>query len=121
MTTVVETPDQMLERLDRMGLDRVRSLVGRGHFEQKTVPFVKGWIARKERELLGPPPEPAEADQNLRMAVEQASRQAQLGEADAKAAKETALQAQRTALIAITIAAAGAVVSILSLFALAVR
>jgi hypothetical protein len=121
MTTAVETPDQMLERLDRMGLDRVKSLIARGHFEQKTLPFVKGWIERKERELVGPPPEPAETDQKLRMAVEQASRQAQQGEADAKAALEAAHQARRMALIAITVAAIGAFVSILSLFALAVR
>jgi len=121
MTTKVETPDQMLERLDRMGLERVKSLTARGHFEQKVVPLVKGWITRRERELLKSTPEPAEPDQKLRMAVEQASRQAQQAKADAKAAQEAALKAQRTALIAITIAALGAVVSILSLFALALR
>lgn len=121
MTTMVETPDQMLERLDRMGLKRVKSLTALGHFEKKAAPLVKGWIERRERELLGPTPEPADPDQELRMAVEEASRQAQQAKAGAKAAQKAALKAQRTALIAITIAGIGAVISILSLFALAIR
>jgi hypothetical protein len=118
---MVETPDEMLERLDRMGLKRVKSLTALGHFEKKAAPLVKGWIERRERELLGPTPEPVDPLQELRMAIEQASRQAQQAKAGVKAAQEAALKAQRTAFIAITIAAIGAVMSILSLFALAIR
>jgi hypothetical protein len=121
MTTIVETPDQLLERLDRMGLERVKSLILRGHFEQKAMPLVKGWIQRKERELYGSAPEPVDPNQNLHAAVEQAARQAQQARAGAKAAGEAASKAWRMALIAITVAAIGAVVSIMSLFALAIR
>jgi hypothetical protein len=119
--TTKETPDQMLERLELMGLKRVKGLITLGHFEKVAIPLVKGWIERKEQELLPSTPDPEETDQKLRMAVEQASRQAQQAEASAKAAQEAAIKAKRTASIAITIAVIGAVISILFLFALAIR
>ena len=121
MTTKGETPDQLLERLELMGLKRVKGLVAQKHFEKKAIPLVKGWIERKEQELCPSTSEPAETDQNLRMAVEQASQQAQQAEAHAKAAQEAAIKAKRTASIAVTIAVIGAVISILFLFALAIR
>jgi len=85
------------------------------------VAFVEGWIARKEREQLGPVPEPAEPDKDLRVAVERGSRQTQRATTGAKAAQEAAVKAQRTALIAIIVSGVAAVVSLLSLFALAIR
>jgi hypothetical protein len=121
MPTVTETPDQMLERLERMGLERVRALIARGHFEPKTMGLVNGWIARKEREQRGPDPAPAEPENDLRVAVERGSRQSQRAATGAKAAHEAAAKAQRTAWIAIIVSGSAALVSILSLFALAIR
>jgi hypothetical protein len=124
MTYKGETPDQLLERLDRMGLERVKALVGRGqHFEKKAIPLVKGWIERKEEELRPPAPEPEESvrEQKIRLTVEQASRHAEQAEAIAETAKKAALKAKHTALIALTIGVIGTTISLLVLVLLAIR
>ena len=51
MKATLETPDQLLERLDSMGLDNAKNLLARKHFEPKAVGLVQGWVSRKEEEL----------------------------------------------------------------------
>ncbi len=121
MTTKGETPDQLLARLDLMGLKRVKVLVTRNHFEKKAIPLVKGWIERKEQELRPTPKSAEEPEQKLLMAIEQASRQAEQAEACAITAQETSLKAKHTALIATIIAVIGTTISLLLLLAMAVR
>jgi len=110
---VMETPDEMLARLDRMGEERVRALLGKGdYFEPKTVSLVRGWIERKERkrESNGD----RDALPNLQAALDKVR-------ADAHRAAKAAEKAQRFAMIAIGVGAASALVAVLALFALAIR
>ena len=121
MPAVQETPDQLLERLDRMGLDRVKSLQSKNHFEPRARSLVQGWVDRKEEELRpAPAPTPEAAPQPDPMLVE-ARRAANKAILDAKAAREAATAARRLALIAAGLGGAGLVVAILALFATALR
>ena len=130
----METPDQMLDRLEDLGPERVRALVGMRQFEKKTLPLVKGWLQRKDEEmeqlLLAAAeqrarpdgePIPAEAEralQNTRTIVRQTSAAARQHAASADA---TAQRAWRMAVVALIVASVGAVASFLSLFVLALR
>ena len=116
----METPDEMLERLDRMGEDRVRALLGRGdHFEPKAVPLVRGWLERrdKKRETNGD----RETLPNLYRSFERLRTSGRQAVEAAELAEELATKAQRMALIAAVIGGASLLVSVLALFALAIR
>ena len=116
MKTTLETPDQMLERLERLGLDRVQSLLTTNHFDPKTIGLVQGWVERKEEEQ-NPTPPVRTADEIAQEALHTA-RQATI---EARRLRAAALQTQRMAQIAIAIAGAGIAISILTLFAFAIR
>jgi len=116
MKATLETPDQMLERLDRLGLDRVKSLLGTDHFDPKTIGLVQGWIKRKEEEL-NPTPTVRSADEVAQEAL-QTARQAKV---EARKLRAIALKTQRTAQIALAVAGAAIVISFLTLFAFAIR
>ncbi len=116
MKATLETPAQMLERLDRMGLERVKALVESGHFEAKTIGLVTGWIKRKEEERFPTTPEPS-AEEVAREALKTA-RQAQ---AEARKARHAAASARRASTIALVVAGAAAVIAVLGLFAAAIR
>ena len=117
MKTTLETPDQLLERLDRMGLDHVSNLLTKNHFEPKTLGLVQGWISRKEEERNPTAPAAPELDP----VVQEALRTARQAIREARRVREDAAKTQRLATIAIAVASAGIVVSFLSLFAIAIR
>ena len=118
MKATLETPDQLIKRLEHMGLDHAKNLLARQHFERKAVGLVQGWIARKEEERNPtPPPEAAKPDP----AVQEALKTARQAIREARRVREAAAKTQRLATIAIAVASAGIVVSILSLFAIAMR
>jgi hypothetical protein len=120
----METPDQLLERLDRMGEDRVRGLLGREYFESKQVSLVQGWLSRKEQARVGnhaAKPDFDEALGRARALARQASEAAASARESAARAGENAVKAQRVAMIAVAIGSAGLLVSVLTLFALAIR
>jgi hypothetical protein len=115
----METPDELLVRLDRMGEERVRTLLGRDYFEPKAVSLVRGWLERAEqvhsgngRAMDGPA---------LLESLEKARRGARQAWEAAEKADATARKAQRMALIATTVGSAAMLVAVLALFALALR
>lgn len=116
MKASLETPDQMLERLERLGLERVQSLLGTNHFDPKTMGLVQGWIKRKEEER-NPTPKVRTAEEIAQEAL-QVARQATK---EARKLRAVALKTQRTAQIAIAVAGAGIAISFLTLFAFAIR
>ena len=115
---VMETPDEMLARLDRMGEDRVRALLGQGeHFEPNTWPLVRGWLESKGKKRNGDRdslPNIYAAFENVRTVARQAAEAAEK-------ADEKAMKAQLYATIAIAVGSASALVAVLALFALAIR
>ncbi|NIM01309.1 MAG: hypothetical protein GTN89_10795 [Acidobacteria bacterium] len=115
MKTTLETPSQMLERLERMGLDRVKALLEKDHFDPKTIGLVAGWIKRKQEEE-NPAPTAPPADEVAREALKIA-RQAAAG---ARQAHVGAAKAQRMATIGLAVAGAATLVAILTLFAAAI-
>jgi len=121
----VDTPEQMLQRLEAMGEDRVRAHIGMRQFESKALPLVNGWLSRREKERSEASDnlDPAKADaervlHNTRALVRQSSSAATRA---AIRAEERARQSWRLALVALIVASAGTIVSVLSLFALAIR
>ena len=119
----METPDQMLHRLEKMGRNKVRALIGLRHFERKTLPLVKGWLDRKDeeeseaqvREVL------ADTDRALEN-TRRLARQSSSGAIKLAARAERAAgRAQRLATIALAFASLSTLVAFLSLFALALR
>jgi hypothetical protein len=115
----METPDELLARLDRMGEERVRSLLGRKYFEPKAVSLVQGWLERLEQARSGNGG--AVPGAALLEGLEQARRAARESRAAAERANESARKAQRLALIATTIGSVSMLVAVLALFALALR
>jgi hypothetical protein len=128
----METPDQLQERLERMGEPRVRGLVSAGHFEPKTVPFVKDWLTRKrdaardagelartqgQRDLDAVRAVADDAGLSARSAAESAKTAAE----SAGAVHEAARTSQRMAYLAVVLAGAGLLIALLTLFALAMR
>jgi hypothetical protein len=128
----METPDQLQDRLERMGEPRVRGLISSGHFEPKTVPFVKDWLTRKrdtardageiarterQRDLDEVRAVADDAGQSARSAAESAK----TAVASAGAVQEAARTSQRMAYLAVGLAGAGLLIALLTLFALAVR
>ncbi len=118
----METPDQLLERLEQIGLGRAKSLLVMNHYEGKARNLVKGWIARKEEELKAPPaPTPPVAAPPPAAAVQETIRMSRRAIREAQATREVMAQMRRLNTIAIATATAAIVVSILSLFAVALR
>ena len=117
MKGTLETPDEMLERLDRMGLDRVKSLLTTGHFERKTLGLVHGWVQRKEEEK-NPPAPPAPSAEEL---AQEALKTARLAVREARKMHAAAVKTRRTATIALALSGVGILLSILTLFAFAIR
>jgi len=89
----MQTPDEVLEDLERMGESAVRERLGTGYFGPRKTPLVEGWLRRKEQtreearrareaRSLRPPKdrsaEAAELAQQARLAAERAMRQAQI-------------------------------------------
>ena len=116
MKTTLETPDQMLERLERMGLERVQSLLATKHFDPKTLGLVQGWIARKREEQNPTPDGPAPEVVAL-----EALQTARKATSDVRRLHVAAAKTQRLALIALAVAGSGLLISILTLFAIAIR
>ena len=116
MKATLETPNQMLERLDRMGLERVRALLEQDHFDPKTIGLVTGWIKRKEEER-NPTPAAPPTEEVAREALK-AARQAV---SEARKARVVAAKAQRLSTIGLAVAGAATLVAILTLFATAIR
>ena len=116
MKTIVETPDQMLERLELMGLERVKGLLAKNHFEPKTHGLVRGWVARKEEALNLSPPATPEIDP----AVQEAIRTARKALLATVKTREDLKKVQTQALIATVVAGAAMLVAALALFAFAI-
>jgi hypothetical protein len=117
----METPNQLLERLDRLGEQRVRHLIARKHFEPKKVPLVEGWLERQEQARIAAMPDPdAEAKKAQEQAREAMAKARKASEAAAKA-DANAGKAQRLAIIATAVGSAAVLVSVLALFALAIN
>ncbi len=116
MKATLETPDQMLKRLDRMGLERVKSLLETDHFEPKTIGLVQGWIKRRTEEQCPSPaaPKPEVVAQEALTAARQAIR-------ETRKLRVAELKTRRMATIAIAVSGAAFLVSILTLFASAIR
>lgn len=88
----MQTPDEVLEDLERMGEAAVREKLAAGHFAARKTPLVEGWLQRKEqvreelqreRETRAQPPRDRSAEaaalaQQARLAAERATRQAQI-------------------------------------------
>lgn len=116
MKETLETPDQMLERLERMGLDHVKNLLESNHFDPKTLGLVHGWVARKAEEQNPTPaaPKPEAVAQEALQTARQAIR-------EARNLRVAAAKTQRLFTIAIAVAGAGFLVSVLTLFAISIR
>ena len=116
MKATLETPDQMLERLERMGLERVQTLVETNHFDAKTIGLVHGWVKRKieEQNPTRPAPKIDEIAQEALKTARQAIR-------EERKTRAITLKTQRLATIAIAVAGAAVFISILTLFASAIR
>jgi hypothetical protein len=115
----METPDELLARLDRMGEDRVRALLGREYFEGRAVPLVRGWLERVEKARSGNGD--AVPGAALLEGLEKARRAVRETKEAADQANASARKAQRLALIATTIGSVAMLVAVLALFALALR
>jgi uncharacterized MAPEG superfamily protein len=115
----METPDQLLARLDRMGEERVRALLCKKYFEAHTLPLVEGWISRKEQERSGNGGRAPQQD--LGAALDKARTLAGRASEAAARATENANKAQRLAIVAVAVGAAALLISVLALFALAIR
>jgi len=115
----METPDELLARLDRMGEERVRALLCKKYFEPKALPLIEGWISRKEQERGGNGGR--EAQQDFGAAIEKARTLAGRASESAKRATENANKAQRLAIAAVAVGSAALLISVLALFALAIR
>jgi hypothetical protein len=115
----METPDELLARLDRMGEERVRTLLGRDYFEAKALPLVRGWLERAEQARSGNGR--TMSGSALVESLEKARRGAQKAWEAAEKADACARKAQRLALIAVSVGSASMLVAVLALFALALR
>jgi hypothetical protein len=115
----METPDELLARLDRMGEERVRALLCKKYFEPKALPLVEGWISRKEQERSGNGGRAPHQD--LGVALEKARTLAGRASEAASRATESASKAQRLAIVAVAVGSSALLISILALFALAIR
>lgn len=113
----METPEEMLSRLERMGEARVRGLIASGHFAPKAMGLVKGWLGEKEKASVPQPPAPAEPDLAARKAAAAVKKATDV----AAAASRLAVRAHRLAIVAIVIGGAGLLAAILTLFAMALR
>ncbi len=116
MKATLETPDQMLERLERMGVDRVETLLESDHFDPKTLGLVHGWIKRKEEERNPTAPAP-----NFEEMAQEALKTARQALHEDRKTRVVALKNQRLATIAVAVAGTGLLISILTLFAIAIR
>jgi len=120
----METPDQLLQRLDVMGEERVRALLGSKYFEPKKIQLVQGWLDKIDdarREDLPREPTAEELVETARIQAKEAAESAAKARERAAEAVVAARKAQRTALIAMTVGATGLLVSTLLLFAMALR
>jgi hypothetical protein len=121
----METPDQLLARLDTMGEARVRGLLAKEYFEPKTLSLVQGWLSQKERERTGAKRTPEEdRDEALRQAralAQEANAAAAQALELARKADELARRTGRLAMVALALASFSSLISILALFALAIR
>jgi hypothetical protein len=115
----METPDELLARLDRMGEERVRALLCKKYFEPQTLSLVEGWISRKEQERGGNGGSAPQRD--FGAALEKARTLAGRASEAATRAAENANKAQRLAIVGVAISSAALLISILALFALAIR
>ena len=113
----VETPDQLQQRLEKMGESRVRALVGQGYFEPKKATFVQGWLDGKTRERSNGKP----GLEEILTLVGRANEAAAKAQEEARQATESAKKTQRLTLAALAVGSLGLLVSILTLFALALR
>ena len=119
----LETPDHLLQRLEKMGPDKVRALIGMRHFEGKTLPLVKGWLDRREKEESKAEVRDVLADTDRALEnTRKLARQSSSGATKLAArAERAARRAQRLATIALVVASISTLVAFLSLFALAIR
>lgn len=122
----METPDQLLQRLEAMGEERVRALLARRYFESRQTPLVQGWLAKLEQarsEAEEPPavPDAAELLQRARDLARQAEKAASAAQHRASEAATLARASQRLSLIAVTIGSIALLVSSLLLFVAANR
>ncbi|MDH3629138.1 MAG: hypothetical protein OEV00_02840 [Acidobacteriota bacterium] len=120
-----ETPDQLLERLERMGLGRVKKLLSDRYFEDRAVGLVTGWVARQEQEIEDSRPKPIDpmqvALQEANRQTQQALKEAAKAQVAAKQAQVAAQRAQRQATIALVTSCVGILTAILAMFAMAIR
>jgi len=119
----METPDQLLQRLDNMGEGRVRQLMANRYFKPKALPLVNGWLTQKdeERERLKPRPDAEEALEKTRKLAREAHESVKKANEVAARADEKARKANRLAMTAIGVGSGALLVSVLALFALAIR
>ena len=107
-----------LERLEEMGLGRVKKLLAGQYFEDRAVGLVNGWVARKEQEIEDRRPKPIDQTQ---VAPQEATRQAHQALKEATKAQVAAQRAQRLATIALVTSCVGILTAILTLFDVAIR
>jgi len=123
----METPEDMLGRLERMGESRVRNLIVSGHFAPRTMGLVKGWLLQKEqaREAREEDVSPQPSIEDAVARFEQLAREAvEVAEEAAKAAElasHAALLAHRLAIGGIVAGGVGLLAAILAMFAMTLR
>ena len=116
----METPDQLLARLDTMGEQRVCMLMEKNYFEPRAVALVQGWLTRKQEARQPEPPNPVEEElEKARALARQAIEAAAKADQNAARADERARRANRVALAAVAMGSSGLLVSVLILFVLA--
>ena len=109
MHATEETPDQLIQKLELMGEEEVRSRLARGHFQSRKIPLVNGWLQRLDEKRN----ETQLATQRLSDRAEE-RRQAQV-----RSLKDEVARVERQARLALIIAGVSGGLALLSLFALA--
>jgi len=125
----VETPEQLIERLGRMGEERVRGLIAKNYFPTHARPLVSNWLDEQEetrRKVVemphAPTPRPADdAAVKAQALARRAVAEAKLAKDAAAAAREQAQKAQKIVLTALVLGAIGVVASLGILFVLIFR
>ena len=106
----METPDQVIEKLELMGEDEVRMRLAQGHFHSKKIPLVTGWLERREQNR---------AQQQAVVARQQARVEDKRNE-QIKQAHDLATAAQKQANLAMMIAGGSVFVAVVAVVLAAV-
>ena len=114
-----ESPPEMLSRLERLGEERVRSLVESEYFHPRAIPLVQGWLAEKDRRRgLGSRAETDRREkvlEDLGVRLRRAEAAIKRAVKDAAAARQALEKSTRVTRAALILGSLGVVASIVSL------